>query len=136
MALTANRDVDRYVDQDVRSFAVAASTHIYKGSLVGLSSGYARPLEAGDTCVGIAYEEADNTAGSAGDVSIRVCTQGDFQHTLAGAAVTNIGDAVYASADDTLTFTSTDNSFVGVCAGLPKANTIVLRLNPWHAAAS
>ncbi len=136
MALTANRDVDRYVDQDVRSFAVAAGSHIRKGSFVGLSSGYARALQAGDVCVGIAYEEADNTSGSAGDVSVRVFTQGDFQHALTGAAVTNIGDPVYASADDTVTFTSTDNSFVGVCVGLPKANTIVLRLNPWNAAAS
>ncbi len=136
MALSENREVDRYVDQELRSFKVAASAHVYKGGLVGLSSGYARALTAGDVCVGIAYEEADNSSGSAGDVSVRVYTQGDFQHALSSAALTNIGDAVYASADDTLTFTSTDNSLVGVCMDVPEADTIILRLNPFNAVAS
>ena len=48
MALTANREVDRLVDgptESIRTYAVAGSTHIYKGSLVGLdSSGYLRPI--------------------------------------------------------------------------------------------
>jgi len=132
MALSANREVDRYVDQELRSFQVAASTHIYKGGFVGLSSGYARALNADDQCVGIAYEEADNSSGSAGDITVRVYTQGDFLHTLSGAALTNIGDAVYASADDTLTFTSTDNSLVGVCMDVPETNKIILRVNPFN----
>ena len=136
MALSENREVDRYVDQELRSLKVAASAHVYKGGFVGLSSGYARALAAGDVCVGIAYEEADNASGSAGDVSVRVYTLGDFQHALSGAALTNIGDAVYASADDTLTFTSTDNSLVGICLDVPETNTIILRLNPFNAVAS
>jgi hypothetical protein len=135
MALSANRDVDRYVDQELRSFKVAAGAHIYKGGFVGLNSGYARALSAGDQCVGIAYEEANNASGAAGAISVRVYTQGDFLHTLTGAAVTNIGDAVYASADDTLTFTSTNNSLVGVCVDVPEANKIILRLNPFNSVA-
>ncbi len=39
MALTANRDVDHYIDQELRSFQVAASAHLYKGGFVGLTSG-------------------------------------------------------------------------------------------------
>lgn len=136
MALSANRDVDRYVDQELRSFRVAASAHIYKGGFVGLTSGYARALTAGDPCVGIAYEEADNASGSNGDISVRVYTLGDFLHALSSAALTNIGDAVYASADDTLTFTATSNSFVGVCIDVPETNKIILRLNPFNAAAT
>ncbi len=128
MALTANREVNRYVDQELRTYKAAASAHIYKGALVGHSGGYARPLVAGDTFLGIAYEECDNSSGSAGDKSLRVFTIGDFEHALSGAAITNIDDPVYASADDTLTFTSTDNSFVGYCADVPASGSILLRL--------
>jgi len=136
MALSENREVDRYVDQELRSFKVAASATIYKGGFVGLSGGYARALNAADSCVGIAYEEADNASGAAGDISVRVYTQGDFLHALSGAGLTNIGDAVYASADDTLTFTSSGNSLVGVCMDVPESGKIILRLNPFNAVAS
>ena len=130
MTLSANRDVDRYVDQELRSFQVAASKHIYKGAFVGLdSSGYAQPLEAGDVFVGIAYEEIDNSSGSNGDKSVRCYTIGDVGHALSGAALTNIGDPVYASADDTLTFTSTSNTYVGLCVDLPSSGNIILRLD-------
>lgn len=136
MALSANRQVDHYVDQELRSFQVAASAHVYKGAFVGLDSGYARGLNAADQCVGVAYEESDNSSGSAGDVTVRVHTQGDFLHTLSGAALTNIGDAVYASADDTLTFTATSNSLVGFCMDVPETNKIILRLSPFDTVAS
>ncbi len=136
MALSANREVDRYVDQEIRSYPAGPGSHVYKGGFVGLNSGYARALHSGDRCVGIAYEEADNTAGSAGDVEVRVFTLGDFRHALPGAVATNVGDAVYASDDDTLTFESTDNSYVGVCVNVLEAGTIVLRLNPYTAAVS
>lgn len=130
MALTVNRDLNHYVDQELREVQVAASTHIFKGALVGLTNGgFARPLVAGDLFVGIAYEEVDNTAGSDGDLSGRVFTQGDFEHALSGATLANIGAAVYASADDTLTFTATANSFVGTMMDLPATGQIILRLD-------
>jgi hypothetical protein len=129
MALTANRDVDHYVDQELRSLRLAAGAHIYKGAFVALSSGYARPLAAGDRFVGIAYEEMDNTGGSAGDKSVRLYTLGDFGHALSGAAVTNIGSAVYASADNTLTFTAGGNSYVGYVVDVPATGEIILRLD-------
>ena len=136
MALTANREVNRYVDQELRSYPVKANTHVYKGGLVSLdASGYARPLNAGDQAVGLAYEEMNNTSATDGQVSVRVFTQGDFVHALQGALRTNIGDAVYASDDETLTFTSTDNSLVGVCVDRPAANEIILRLNLYYSVA-
>ena len=107
MALSANQNVDRYVDQELRSYPVAGSAHVYKGGFVGLdTSGYARPLQAGDAAVGLAYEEADNSDGSNGDQAVRVFTQGDFPYALSGATRPTIADKVYASADDTLTFTA------------------------------
>jgi hypothetical protein len=129
MALTGNRELDRYVDQELRRYAVAAGAHVYKGGFVGLNaSGYARGLVAGDRCVGIAYEEADNSGGADAGVYVRVFTLGDFSHTLAGAAVTDIGKPLYASADDTLTLTAAGNSFVGWVVDRPSANTVIVRL--------
>ncbi len=135
MALTANRAVDHYTDQELRSLKIAASAQVFKGGFIGITSGgYARPLVAGDEFVGIAYEEADNSAGADGDVSVRVYTLGDFGHALSGAAITNLGDAVYASADDTLAFTSTSNSYVGVVIDAPSAGQIILRIDPFRPA--
>lgn len=131
MALTANRNVDHYVDQELRSFAVAASAHIYKGALVGLTTGgYARALSAGDPFVGVAYEEADNNEGTDGAIRVRVYTTGDFAHALSGATVAHIGRPVFASADDTLTFTADGNSYVGQVENVPASNEIILRIDP------
>lgn len=133
MALTANRDVDHYIDQELRSYQVAAAANVFKGALVGLSAGgYAQPLTAGDPFVGIAYEEADNTTGSAGDISVRVYTLGDFGVTLTGATVADVGRPVCASADDTLTFVSNGNSYVGTVVDLVQTNEIILRIDPGH----
>jgi len=131
MALTANRDVDHYVDQELRAFAVAASVRIYKGGFVGLNtSGYVRPLTAGDALVGIAYEEADNSSGANAATSVRVYTLGDFGHALSGATAADVGRPVFASADDTLTFTSDGNTYVGIVENVPAANEVVLRIDP------
>ena len=51
MALTANREVQRYVDQELRGYAVAAGANVFKGAFVGLSGGYARGLVASDPFV-------------------------------------------------------------------------------------
>ncbi len=131
MALTANIEVDHYVDQELRSFQVAGTNHVYKGSLVGLTlTGYAQPLIAGDTFVGLAYEEIDNSSGSDGDLSVRVYTLGDFGMTLTGATVADIGRPVFASAEDTLTFVGGGNSYVGLMQDAVATNQIILRLDP------
>ncbi len=80
--------------------------------------------------MGIAYEEMDNSAGSNGDVSVRVYTLGDFGLTLTGATVADIGRPVFASADDTLTFTGASNSYVGVVQDFVATNEIILRIDP------
>jgi hypothetical protein len=130
MALTANRDVDRYVDQELRALPVKTGAHIYKGAFVGLSGGYAQPLTAGDLFAGIAYEEVHNT-GADGAKSVRVYTSGDFEHTLASASRSSNGAAIFASADDTLTLTSSGNSAVGNQVDVAATNRIILRLRPW-----
>jgi len=135
MALSANQEVDHYIDQELRTFKVAASAHVYKGALVSVKTdGYAHGLVAGELFVGIAYEEADNSSGADGAKSVRVYTLGDFDHALSGAAIANVGDAVYASADGTLTFTATNNSYVGVCIDVPSSGNIILRLDAYRTA--
>ena len=136
MALTANLEVDHYLDQELRTYKVAATTTIYKGALVGLKSdGYARGLVAGDKLVGLAYEKIDNSAGSDGDKSVRVFTIGDFQLTLTGATIAHLGAPVFATADGTLALTtSAGASYVGTVIDVPATNTIILRLDTQHRA--
>lgn len=136
MPLTVNREVGRLVDgpeESIRTYAVAASTHIYKGSLVGLNaSGYLRAMAASATTakfIGISYEEIDNSAGANAAMICRVFTQGDFIFDLTPVAVTDITAAVYANQDtDTPTLTATANTKIGNIVGLPEANKIVLRI--------
>ncbi len=136
MPLTANREVPRLVDgptPSIRTYKIAGSTHIYKGSMVGLnSSGYLVAMQASATTakfIGISYEQVDNSAGSNGDLECRVYTQGDFIFDLSSVAVTDITAAVYANGNnDTVTLTSTSNTKVGNVAGVPEANKIVLRI--------
>ncbi len=139
MALSANQDVDHYVDQELRSVLFKGGVHIYKGAFVVIeeSSGYAKPFVSGagagtaNFFVGIAYEEADNSGGSDGDVSVRVYTQGDFGHAIAGGAITDVGKKVYASADDTLALTdaSAANVFIGRVQDWISGTEFVIRLH-------
>jgi hypothetical protein len=131
MALTANREVDRYVDQELRSFPVKASTHIHKGALVSLTGGYARGLVAADKFAGIAYEEVDNSSGADGAAMVRLYTSGDFEHPLSSANRVNNSLAVYASDDATLTLTASGNSLVGNQVDVISSAKIILRLRPW-----
>ena len=71
-AAAANADTPRYgveaVVRKLMELPVAASTHIYQGTLVCLNlSGYLVPASADPslTVVGVAQEEADNSAGAA-----------------------------------------------------------------------
>lgn len=96
-------------------YPVIASDIIYEGAAVGLNgSGYARPLVAGDTFIGIAIDKVDNSSGAAGDKQVLVKHFGIVELTLASAAADDEGKTVYASDDDTFTLTSSTNSRIGV----------------------
>lgn len=98
---------------DLNSFPVVATDIIYEGAAVGLSSGNARPLNAGDQFVGFCIQNADNATGSAGGVRVQVKTHGEVQLPVANVAATDIGKPVYASDDDTFVLTATGNSYIG-----------------------
>ena len=101
---------------DLNSFPVVATDIIYEGAAVGLSSGNARPLNAGDQFVGFCIQNVDNSTGSAGDMRVQVKTYGEIQLAIGSLAATDVGKPVYASDDDTFTKTSSGNSKIGWCS--------------------
>ncbi|MCK9327153.1 MAG: DUF2190 family protein [Bacteroidales bacterium] len=113
-AVTADIDTDSQPGELV-AYPVAASTKIYKGTMVKLSSGYAASMTkaASLVFVGIAIEGVDNSSGAAGDKYVRVARKGIHELALASAAITDIGSAVYALDNATVTKTSTDATQVG-----------------------
>lgn len=101
---------------DHEEYPVIAADIIYEGAAVGENgSGYARPLQAGDPFLGFCLEQADNSAGSAGDIRARVRSRGRVQLAISSIGITSNDRApVYASDDNTFTLSrGATNSFVG-----------------------
>jgi len=107
---------------------------IPKGTLVSLrvADGYAYRSRAGtatDLFVGVAYETVDNSGGSAGDTHIRVQKTGIFEFAKASAVQADVGVAMYASDNETLTATATSNQLVGYPTALISASKLALRID-------
>ncbi len=129
-ALAANVQRNRFPDQTTRAFHVAAATRIYKGGAVGLNAtGYLVPYVPGTLFVGLAYEEKDNSAGSAGAVICRV-EIGDFVLPIAGFAVGDVGKPVYASTDNDFTLSPLAAGLIGHAIGYEGAGLAVVRIEP------
>lgn len=98
---------------------VIAADIIYEGSAVGevasTGVGNVRPLVATDIFHGFADETVDNSLGAAAAKLVRVRTRGIVQLAVAGTEPTTnfLGAPVYASDDNTFTFTSTSNTLIG-----------------------
>jgi len=106
MAAAADYDSKRS-EGKLKSYLVAGSTTIYKGTMVGTnSSGYLVPMSdtAGLGFVGVAAEKVVNS-GSAGDESCRVYTDGEFEFAYAGAnaAQTLVDGTTIVYAQDDIT---------------------------------
>lgn len=112
---TLATDIQRPYDLGtINELPMIAGDIIYEGAAVGDNgSGYVRPLQAGDPFSGFCEQNADNTAGAAGDTLVRVRTQGAVQLDIAGLAITHVGAPIYASDDNTFTLTATSNSYIG-----------------------
>lgn len=102
---------------DRNDIPVIASDIIYEGAAVGVvaASGHARPLTTADKFVGFCEQKADNSAGAAAAINVRVVTRGEIQLSVTGAVITDVGQPVYASDDNAFSF-----SPVGVYIGLVK----------------
>lgn len=94
---------------------VIASDIIYEGAAVGIvaGSGHARPLNAADRFAGFAEAKADNAAGAAAAINVRIAESGKARLTVSGVVITDVGQPVYATDDDTFTMLPTGGVFVG-----------------------
>lgn len=120
-ATVANRLTKRRGDQPLAQklnpMPVAASTHIYEGTMVALSlSGYLVPASADPTLrvIGVAQGEADNSTGSAGAITCKVSVGiYGFDNSASTSAVsdTHVGRFVFAADDQTVSLLNAIGSF-------------------------
>jgi len=99
---------------DSAHYPVAANTIIYAGALVALntSTGYAVPAADAPNLIilGVADARADNSSGSAGNISVVVRFRRAFKFNYTGAINnTHIGRAVYAVDDNTVSLSPGTN---------------------------
>ena len=132
-ALTNSYDARRKDGALVR-YPVGAGVHVRKGGLlaVAAASGLAQPASdsAGVIFVGIAYEEADNTLGAAGALSVRVLKTGIYTYAKTAAVQTDVGKAAFVIDDATVsTSATTDNIACGVVVGVPSAVSVQVRID-------
>lgn len=108
MALSADVSRPYTITVDRRHLLpMAESLSAYRGSAIGLTSGYARALVSGDAFQGFCRAKADNSTGAAGDVDAEVMALGEVQLTVTGCTDSYWnGSNVYATADDTFTLTA------------------------------
>lgn len=118
---------------------VIASDIIFEGAAVGAvdGTGHARPLVAADRFVGFANAKADNASGAAAAINVDLKTRGYVQLAVSGAVITDIGQPVYASDDDTFSFNPADGSFVGFVNRYVSAGVVIVEFDahgfkdPW-----
>ena len=138
MALSANRNIVRMADPDLRGLEVAAGEHIYRSGFVGIhpATGYAKPFEPGDLFIGVADNEADNSSGVAGDTAettgkhgtCQVWIAGEFEHTRTRVGQADVGRAVYATDDGALATSGHPDAFVGRVVRKSAANTALIQI--------
>lgn len=112
----------------INEIPMIASDIIYEGSAVGIvkASGHARPLTAGDFFAGFCESQEDNSAGAAAALNVRVRKSGLVQLSVSGAVITDVGQPVYASDDDTFVFTPTSNSFIGFVERFVSSGVVIV----------
>ncbi len=103
MVLAADRKTN-YRDGVEIDLPVKTLTKIYAGSMVCLdAAGYAVPAAdaAGNIFAGVAMEQADNSAGLDGALSVRVRRLGVFEYKATSIAQANLGAQMYVVDDET-----------------------------------
>lgn len=110
------------------TLAVIASDIIYEGAAVGLvdASGHARPLSGGDRFGGFAVAKADNSAGGAAAINVDTIAAGEIQLSVSGALITDLGQPVYATDDDTFVFNPVGATFIGFVKRFVSSGVVVV----------
>ena len=120
-----------YEGGERNEFPVIASDIIYEGAAVGIvvGTGHARPLAAGDRFAGFAEAKADNSAGAAAAINVRVVESGKIQLAVTGAVITDIGQPVYATDDNAFTFSPVTSVFIGFVHRFVSSGVVVISFN-------
>ncbi|MCE5314502.1 MAG: hypothetical protein ABFD49_08695 [Armatimonadota bacterium] len=132
-ATTTAREAKRR-DGEVIAYPMAA-VKIPKGALVNINAaGYATNASdtSGDIFAGVAYETVDNSAGTAGELSIRVVTTGTFVFADGGGngAQTDVGVLFKIVDNQTVTDASTTNSIIaGIAVESISTTSVRIRIN-------
>lgn len=125
--LAANQPRD-YEGGNRNALPVVATDIIYEGAAVGrvAASGHARPLTAADAFAGFAEAQADNSAGAAAAINVRLIESGKIRLAVTGAVISDVGQPVYASDDDTFTFVPTGGVFIGLVHRFVSAGIVIV----------
>ena len=125
--LAANKP--RAYEQGQRNhLPVIASDIIYEGAAVGAvaGTGHTRPLVAGDAFMGFAVAKADNASGAAAAINVEVVESGQIELAVSGAVITDLRQPVYATDDDTFSFSPVGGSFVGFVKRFVSSGVVVV----------
>jgi len=122
-------------------FPVIAADIIYEGAAVGIvdATGHARPLNAADRFGGFAECQADNSAGAAAAINVDVIKSGEIELAVTDAVITDVGQPVYASDDDTFTLNPVSGAFIGFVKRFVSSAVVVVEFDagvmrdPWAA---
>lgn len=143
MTLSANATIEHFIDDTLVRHDVKAAVRIYRNAYVGKDpAGNVGPFIPGDEFVGIAYEESNNTDGTAGqdpeashpanltkNGKVLVHQKDDWVMALTGVTKIDIGKPVFATADDTVTLSAANpRGFVGYLTGVHATSEGIVRL--------
>jgi hypothetical protein len=131
MATLAKDSIRAFELGDLNDVPVIASDIIYEGAAVGIvaGSGHARPLVGGDKFIGFAQRKADNSAGTAAAINVTVVATGEVQLSVSGAVITDIGQPVYATDDDTFVFLPVGGSFIGFVKRFVSSGVVIVEFD-------
>lgn len=115
MATLSSNQPREFSTSEFIDYPMIASDIVYAGAAVTLdTSGYANPLQTDEEFAGFAMEKADNSAGAAAAINVKVRTHGLIKLSITGVtAASDYGDTVYATDDDTFTLTATGGLAIG-----------------------
>lgn len=115
-----------------------ASDILYRGAVAGIvpASGHIRPLAAGDKFAGFLETKADNASGAAAAINGRLVSSGKIKLPVTGVTITDVGQPVYASDDDTFSMLPTAGPFIGRVYRWVSSGVAVVEFNaswsdPW-----
>lgn len=116
---------------DINEIPMIAADIIYEGAAVGIvtASGHARPLTSVDKFVGFANVRRDNSAGAAAAKKVRVLKNGVVKLSVSGAVITDKGQPVFATDDDTFVFLPTGAVFIGFVENFISSGVVEVRFD-------